>query len=106
MRKLGPDAGCSAIDLEEAGKLDLLGIDDADTFILLVPSKPSTGCWIEYGYALNSREWREQEAVVELDIVWVGPRFGPFVSRADYQCDTLAEALAYLAAVPVFEARS
>jgi hypothetical protein len=46
------DRDLSRSDRLHASAGDLQGIEDADVFWLLVPTEPSVGAWVEFGYAL------------------------------------------------------
>lgn len=68
---------------------DLIGITLCDTFWLVVPEAPSTGCWVELGAALCAAHQRT--IVVSGD--W---KRSIFTSLADYRFDTHEEVFDWL----------
>lgn len=68
---------------------NLRGARSAMTFWLLVPSKPSIGCWFEMGYAAA---WRVAPRIV-VSGDWRGTIF---TSIADHRFDTHEEAFDFL----------
>lgn len=57
MRAMGlDDTALVRSDLVEELRCDLhIGIDTADVFLLLAPTRPTTGAWVELGYAAGLR---------------------------------------------------
>ena len=48
-----PNRGLTEEDRVRVSLANFRAIDEADVFWLVVPTAPSAGCWIEFGYALR-----------------------------------------------------
>lgn len=70
---------------------DKYGVTSADTFWLLVPPKPSMGCWIELGIAIGQVNRLSTEIIVSGD--W---RSTIFTSLADRRFDSHEEAFQHV----------
>jgi|SRR5579864_3649372 len=77
-----PNRGLSEEDRVRVSLANFKAIDEADVFWLVVPTAPSAGCWIEFGYALRVNKLTIASGDVQ-QTVFTSHAFSCFVSHDD-----------------------